>query len=487
MLFSSLTFLYAFLPLTLLAYALCRNLKQRNTVLLIASLIFYAWGEPVYVLLLVGMSLADWFIAIRIEDCTDYRSRLLWVIAACVVNLGLIGFFKYSGLAFSLFGDVPEFIRSIVLPLGISFYTFQLLSYVVDVFRGDAVAQRKYGKVLLYAALFHQCIAGPIVRYKTISHELYVERSAKDSLAEGVRRFAFGLGKKVLLGNVCGELADILLMSDAAIAGGTSIADGVAQLAGVPVVGVWLGMLAYMLHIYLDFSGYSDMAIGLGLMVGLHYPENFNYPYTSKSVTEFWRRWHISLSTFFRDYVYIPLGGSRRGLPRTIVNLFIVWSLTGLWHGASTTFILWGIYYFVFLVLERLFLKDKLEKLPRFIPWLYTALVVYFGWTIFKFTDMRLLGTVFKGMLGLNGNPFINFQVKLFFENRFIVLLVSMLFCSPLFKKLGEKLDSLTADSALGTTVWHSFRYCIIPAVILLLSTAMLVGGSYNPFIYFHF
>lgn len=487
MLFSSLTFLYAFLPLTLLAYARCRDMQQRNKVLLISSLIFYIWGEPLYVLLLLGMSLADWFIALKIEQSEDHTLRRLWLAAACIINIGLIGIFKYSGLVFSLFGDVPEFIKNIALPLGISFYTFQLLSYVADVFRGDAVAQKEYKNVLLYAALFHQCIAGPIVRYKTISEELFVKRNELDSLADGVYRFAIGLGKKVLLGNVCGELADALLLSDAAISGGTSIADAVAQLSGVPVVGVWLGMFAYMLHIYLDFSGYSDMAIGLGLMVGLHYPENFNYPYISKSVTEFWRRWHISLSTFFRDYVYIPLGGSRRGLKRTLINLFIVWALTGLWHGASFTFMLWGIYYFAFLVLEKLYLKDKLEKLPKFVPWLYTMLVVFFGWTIFKFTDMHLLGTVFKGMLGLNGNPFMSFQVKLFFENRVFILLVSMLFCTPLFKKLDYALNALTAGREKLTIVYRTVHYCIIPAVILVLSTAMLVGNSYNPFIYFHF
>ncbi len=487
MLFSSLTFLYAFLPLSLLAYALCRSIKQRNAVLLISSLIFYAWGEPRYLLVLLGMSLADWYIALRIERCNGYMRRRLWLIAACIINIGLIGFFKYAGFTLSLFGDVPEFVTKIALPLGISFYTFQLLSYVVDVFRGDAVAQKKYFNVLLYAALFHQCIAGPIVRYKTISQELFIERDAKASLSEGVFRFSCGLGKKVLLGNVCGELADKLLLSDSAISGASGLADKLAQLSAVPVTGVWLGMLAYMLHIYLDFSGYSDMAIGLGQMLGLHYPENFNYPYKSTSVTEFWRRWHISLSTFFRDYVYIPLGGSRRGLLRTVVNLFIVWSLTGLWHGASLTFVIWGVYYFVFLVLEKLFLKSWLDRLPRFFPWLYTVLIVFFGWTIFKFTDIQLLLTVFKGFFGLNGNAFTSYQVKLFFENRMFILLVSAIFCTPLPKKLGEYLAEKFADSKTKTNALLAVRYCVIPCCILLLSTAMLVGGSYNPFIYFHF
>lgn len=487
MLFSSLTFLYAFLPLTLAAYALCKSLKQRNIVLLCASLVFYAWGAPAYVLLLLGMSLADWLFALRIEKAEEKKTKKLWLTAACVVNLGLIGFFKYSGLICSVFGEVPEFIERIVLPLGISFYTFQLLSYVADVYRGNVEAQKSYFNVLLFAALFHQCIAGPIVRYKTIEHELYTERNAASCAAEGVRRFAIGLGKKVLLGNACGALCDTLLLSDTAINGGMELTEAVAKLSSVPALGIWLGMAAYMLHIYFDFSGYSDMAIGLGLMTGLHYPENFNYPYTARSVTDFWRRWHISLSTFFRDYVYIPLGGSRKSVGRTVLNLFIVWGLTGLWHGASWTFVLWGLYYFVFLVTEKLWTKRSLDSSPDFFPRLYTLLVVFFGWVIFKFTDIHLLGTVLKGMFGLNGNGFTGFQIKLWFENRWILLVVAAILCTPVIPKLSEKLDTLCREKALAWGMLRSFRYFVAPAAILLLSTAMLVGGSYNPFIYFHF
>lgn len=475
MLFSSLTFLYAFLPLCLSACLLSRSLRQQNAVLLVFSLVFYTWGEPVYVLLLMGMSLADWFFAIRIEMCDSYRGRRRRLAAAVAVNLALIGFFKYSGLAASFFGEVPEFIKNLALPLGISFYTFQLLSYVVDVYRGDAVAQRSYLRVLLYAALFHQCIAGPIVRYKTISRELFGHREARPYIAEGVKRFAWGLGKKVLLGNACGELAAALTATDA------------AQLAAVPVAGLWLAAAAYMLHIYLDFSGYSDMAIGLGLMLGLHYPENFDHPYASRSVTEFWRRWHMSLSAFFRDYVYIPLGGSRRGIPRTLLNLFIVWSLTGLWHGASITFVLWGVYYFVFLALEKLFLGKWLKRLPSALSWLYTALVVFFGWVIFRFTEPELLITALRGMFGLNGNPLTSFQVGLFFENRVFILLASALVCAPWLGTLGGRIAARCGEKAALSRVWSIFTLCVVPAAILLLSTAMLVGGSYNPFIYFHF
>ena len=255
----------------------------------------------------------------------------------------------------------------------------------------------------------------------------------------------------------------------------------------MPVAGLWLAAAAYMLHIYLDFSGYSDMAIGLGLMLGLHYPENFDHPYASRSVTEFWRRWHMSLSAFFRDYVYIPLGGSRRGMPRTLLNLFIVWSLTGLWHGASITFVLWGVYYFVFLALEKLFLGEWLKRLPSAVSWLYTTLVVFFGWVIFRFTEPELLITALRGMFGLNGNPLTSFQVGLFFENRVFILLASALVCAPWLGTLGGRIAARCEGRAALSRAWSIFTLCVVPAAILLLSTAMLVGGSYNPFIYFHF
>lgn len=487
MLFSSLTFLYAFLPLSLILYVRGRNIKQKNMILLISSLAFYAWGEPKYVLLLLAMSLADWFIARRLDWAKSARSRKIWLIAAIVLNLALIGFFKYSGLIASVFGSTPEFIENIALPLGISFYTFQLISYVVDVYRGDVAAKENALDVLLYASLFHQCIAGPIVRYNTIERELFVERRARDSIVDGVKRFSWGLGKKVILANACCEVADKLLLSDADIAGGIALADGIAQLAAAPVAGLWLGMLAYMLHIYLDFSAYSDMAIGLGLMLGLHYPENFDHPYMSKSVSEFWRRWHMSLGTFFRDYVYIPLGGSRRGTARTLLNLLIVWSLTGLWHGASWTFVIWGLYYFVFLALEKFGLRRFFERLPKPVSWLYTVLVVFFGWAIFKFTDLELLGTLLRGMFGLNGNALTSYQVTVLFKNNVLILLTSLVFCTPLFKYIGRRMSADAAKSRSLSIAYNSLVCCVIPVALLILSTSLLVGDSYNPFIYFNF
>ena len=481
MVFSSLLFLYAFLPLSLIAYHFCRGLRAKNISLLLFSLLFYAWGEPKYVFLLMFMALADWFCALRIEGAEGKTQKKIWLLLATVVDLGLIGFFKYSGLICSVFGPVPEWVSRIALPIGISFYTFQLLTYVVDVYRGEAPAQKRYWEVLLYAALFHQCIAGPIVRYKSIADELFVARSGADESHEGVLRFSVGLAKKAMLANPCGALADTLLLPSAAASDPALLAENLANLRNLTVLGAWLGAAAFMLQIYLDFSAYSDMAIGMGKMLGLHYPENFNYPYTARSVTEFWRRWHMSLSGFFRDYVYIPLGGNRCGPARRIFNLFVVWALTGLWHGASWNFVLWGLYYFVFLVLEKSFLQKPLEKLPV-LSNLYLLLVVFWGWILFHFTDVRLGWTVFAGLFGANGNAASDFVTRTLLENKLFLLSASVLACTPIARKLGERLERRFPGERFAL-----FRYCVIPVLLLLLSTCALVGESYNPFLYFQF
>ena len=479
MVFSSLIFLYAFFPLSLLCYSLCRSLRAKNISLLVFSLLFYAWGEPKYVLLLMFMALADWFCALRIEGARREGFRKLWLAAAAVIDLGLIGFFKYAGLICSVFGEVPEPIRRIALPIGISFYTFQLLTYVIDVFRGDAAAEREYWHVLLYAALFHQCIAGPIVRYNSIADELFDGRSGAEELTEGIRRFTAGLAKKALLANPCGALADALLLRDTVASDASLFAENLQFLRGVTVVGAWLGMAAFMLQIYLDFSAYSDMAIGMGKMLGLHYPENFRYPYAAWSVTEFWRRWHRSLSSFFRDYVYIPMGGNRCSALRTAFNTLVVWALTGLWHGASWNFVLWGLYWFVFLMLERLFLKPRLRK-GRLLPHLYLLLVVFFGWILFHFTDIRLGWTVFLGLFGGNGNAFSDFLTLTMLQNNLFLLMAAALVCTPLLKTLSDRLAERAAW-------WRGCRSVLIPIIFLLLSTCALVGESYNPFLYFQF
>ena len=481
MVFSSLFFLYAFLPASLLCYLLCPTQKARNVSLLIFSLLFYAWGEPRYVLLLMLMSLFDWYFALQIQRSRKKRKRKRLLFAACAVNLGLIGYFKYAGLFCSLFGTVPEAVASIALPIGISFYTFQLLTYVVDVYRREAEAQESYWNVLLYASLFHQCIAGPIVRYQTVADELFGQRSPWESLPSGVQRFSVGLAKKVILANAMGKLCDSILLTDAALADASAFAENFATLSQMPVLALWVGVLAYALQIYLDFSAYSDMAIGMGRMLGLHYLENFDYPYISRSVTEFWRRWHISLGTFFRDYVYIPLGGSRCSKLRNLFNLLVVWALTGLWHGASWNFVLWGLYFFVFLLLEKLGLKKLLDKLPV-ISNLYTLFVVVLGWVLFRNPDLHLCLAVLKGLFGLNGNPVTSFAANILLKNNMYILLFAAIASTPLLKKLAELGEQLFAPK-----LWRFVSTALVPIALLLLSTVGLVGNSYNPFIYFQF
>ena len=490
MVFSSLLFLYAFFSVSLLAYGLSKKQKVQNIVLLIFSLIFYAWGEPKYVLLLMFMAFNAWACALAVEKAAKTGWKKFWVFLSSAIDIALIGYFKYAGLIFSVFGDVPEFISNIALPIGISFYTFQLLTYVVDVYRKDAPAQKNYFNVLLYAALFHQCIAGPIVRYKTVDQELFGKQPRKPDVAEGVSRFCAGLAKKVLLANPCGALADSLILADSAISDLSLLAANVEFLRSQSVLGAWLGLAAYSLHIYLDFSAYSDLAIGMGRMIGLHYLENFNYPYISRSVTEFWRRWHMSLGTFFRDYVYIPMGGSRCSFPRMMLNTFVVWALTGLWHGASWNFLIWGLWFFLFLMIERIGLKKLLDKIPV-LSNLYLLIVVMLGWVVFRFTNMELGLVLLKSLFGLNGNPLTDFLSTNALQTHQYLLALCVIVCLPLAKKLRTGVETFLVDfkeehKFLGVT-WKFCVYSVIPVILLLLSTACLVGDSYNPFIYFQF
>ena len=475
MVFSSLFFLYAFFPLCMLLYALARSIPARNAILLIFSLLFYAWGEPIYMLLLISMAFFDWLFALQMPK----GNRKLWLVFACIVNLGILGVFKYLNFAAdnisAVFGATSP-IPAIALPIGISFYTFQLLSYVIDVYRGEVLAQRRFGTVLLYASLFHQCIAGPIVRYADVENELTARSVNWADVSEGVRRFCIGLGKKVVLANTCGNLADTLIAgSDGNIT--------LASVAAAPAAALWVSMLAYMLQIYFDFSAYSDMAIGMGRMVGFHYLENFNYPYVARSIKEFWRRWHMSLSTFFRDYVYIPLGGSRCSTGRTLLNMLIVWALTGLWHGASWNFVLWGLWFFVFLAAETLFLGKALKKVPA-LGVLYSLIVVYFGWVLFRFQDMAVIGAVLRGMFG--GAAWSTFEATTLIKNHAFFLPAAVVCATPLFAvlsrgwaRLGERNRAAAVSYSVAQLVW--------PLVLLFVSTVMLVGNSYNPFLYFQF
>lgn len=486
MVFSSLFFICMFLPLNLFAYYIPKTNKVRNIVMLVFSIIFYAWGEPLYVLLLLAMTFSCWFFALRIDASrgkNDKKAKQSMILAT-VIALSLIGIFKYTPF---LLGNVkaitgfPENIPNIPLPIGISFYTFQLLTYVIDVYRGDAPVQKRYADLLLYASLFHQCIAGPIVRYSDIAQQINDRVPTFADFNKGVMRFSTGLAKKVMLANVCGSFADNMLVAD-----GTATADALTKLSSSSALTLWFGILFYMLQIYLDFSAYSDMAIGMGQMTGFKYKENFDYPYISKSVSEFWRRWHISLGSFFRDYVYIPLGGNRKGKIRTIINLFVVWALTGLWHGASWNFVLWGIYFFIFIAAEKLFLEKRLKKLPVAVSRIYLLLVVYFGWVLFKFEDMSVVGTVLKGMFCLNGNPISTYEAFSYVFSNIIFIVVAIIACTPFVKYLRNYIDMLSSSNNIVNTVYNIFR-AVIPAVLVILSAICLVGDSYNPFLYFRF
>ena len=478
MVFSSLLFIFFFFAITMFVYSYVSTIERKNMVLLISSLIFYAWGGPKYLLLLLLMAAISWFSALRIDNSRKRKGfKRFWLVLGVGLQLALLGYFKYAGFILGniqRLTGVPDVVPEIVLPIGISFYTFQLISYVVDVYWGNVKAQKNYLLVLLYCSLFHQCIAGPIVRYKDVAYEIEHRKATIPEIGRGINRFTIGLFKKAVLANSCAQIAD------------TFLPEGIMNLKSVPALGLWLGVLMYMLQIYLDFSAYSDMAIGMGLMVGFHYKENFNYPYISRSVTEFWRRWHISLSTFFRDYVYIPLGGNRKGAKRTILNLLVVWALTGLWHGASWNFVLWGLYYFVVLMLEKRVLADWLERLPKAAKHIYTLILVYFGWMIFKFTDLASVGCVLKGMLGLNGNGFINMTVSTAVMNNIFFMIAAMIACTPLLKDAYKWMCRQCKTVSLFKYIRRVIEIAG-PVVLLLISTMALVGNSYNPFLYFQF
>lgn len=482
MVFSSLVFLCVFFPLQMLLYTFARGIEAKNTVLILFSLVFYAWGEPFYIVLLLFMAFADWAISQLIYRYRGTGKSKAFLVLGCVIDLGLLAFFKYTMFLLNETHDwfgFPSVVPQIALPIGISFYTFQLLSYMVDVYRQEVPAQPKFRRLLLYVSLFHQCIAGPIVRYQDVAEQILCRHVDSEDMRNGINRFVPGLAKKVLLANVCGQIASRTILSGAL----ADRASNMATLESASALALWLGCFAYALQIYLDFSAYSDMAIGMGLMVGFRYKENFNYPYLANSITDFWRRWHMSLSSFFRDYVYIPLGGNRKGKARQALNLLIVWFLTGMWHGAGWNFILWGLYYFVFLALEK-FLIPGLQRLPAFFAHLYTLAVVFFGWVLFYFTDFTQGWVVLKGLFCLNGNPLVNFEGQNLFLNYLFFLIVAVIACTPLPRILYHRVCSSTngAAIALGTVLEY-----LLPVAGLLFSISYLVGDSYNPFLYLQF
>lgn len=489
MVFSGLVFLLAFLPANLILYFSAKTIKTRNIILLLFSLVFYAWGEPVYVLLLIAMSWFCWLFSRLIDRAETDGKRRAAMVGAAVVCIGAIGYFKYIGFIIEningLVGRELIAVPQVALPIGISFYTFQLLTYVVDVYRGEVPAQKSFWKVLLYAGLFHQCVAGPIVRYGDVENELTERTSDIDGIYNGIGRFCFGLAKKAVLANSCGAVVDALLISDADIGNASLLASNISAIAGRSALTLWMGMAFYMLQIYLDFSAYSDMAIGMGLICGFHYKENFNYPYVSHSVTEFWRRWHMSLGTFFRDYVYIPLGGNRKGKARQIFNMFAVWALTGLWHGASWNFVLWGLYFFVLLVIEKTFLGKFFDS-HRGVGRLWTLAAVYFGWIFFKFTDLSLVGTVLKGMFCLNGNPLTTYESRSFALGYVLFFIIAVLACTPLAKNIGIQIRRRASVSPAANVI-GTVGNAVLPACMFVVSCLALVGDSYNPFLYFQF
>ncbi len=494
MVFSSLLFVFAFLVVCYALYMLMPGIRTRNAVLLLFSLIFYAWGGPSLIILLMGMTFFCYLGGVLIDRWREKKK--LWLVGTLVICLGLLGVFKYTGFFLtniqSLIGW-PEVIPSITLPIGISFYTFQLLSYVIDVYRDEVPAQKNYFLLLLYAALFHQCVAGPIVRYSDVNEEILDRRMNRADISRGITRFASGLAKKALLANGCAAMVADLVEKPETFAGTAN-----EYLATVSGAGILLAAVCYMLEIYLDFSAYSDMAIGMGLMVGFHYRENFNYPYIADSVTDFWRRWHISLSSFFRDYVYIPLGGNRCSKPRQIFNLFCVWALTGLWHGASWNFVLWGLYYLVFLIIEKFILKlsKTSHGIMRVLRTAVTLVIVLFGWMLFYYTDLSMLGTAVSGIFGGNGNQFMDLTVETKFMGNIFFLAVAILACTPVVPAIGRFFEKLRAGTvtekrASGTSRAAVLAYdlvtAILPVGLVFLSVLALVGDSFNPFLYFQF
>lgn len=463
MVFSSIEFLYVFLPVTLLCYLIAPR-KAKNVVLLFFSLLFYWWGEPKYTILMLFTITFCYAAGRLIENKKGTRAGKAMLTVSVAVPLGLLAVFKYAdffiGTANSLTGaDIP--LLKLALPIGISFYTFQALSYVVDVYRGDTPAQRSWINLATYVVLFPQLIAGPIVRYTTVAEDLSTRSHSMENVALGIRRFVYGLGKKVLIANLLGSLCTAYRES------------------GDPsVLFSWMYAISFSLQIYFDFSAYSDMAIGIGKILGFRFLENFNYPYISKSITEFWRRWHISLGSWFRDYVYIPLGGNRVKPLRQIFNILVVWCLTGFWHGAGWTFMSWGLYFGVLLIIEKLFLRKYLEKTPSFLQHFYVVFIVIISFVLFNADTFTMAFSDLKAMFGAAGLPLYSADALYNLRSYGVLLIMAFIGATPLVKNIGKKIEGTKISTVLEP---------VSVAVILIICTAYLVDGSFNPFLYFRF
>ena len=465
MLFSSIPFLFYYLPAVLILYFLVPGFLK-NTVLLLASLFFYGWGEPVYLFLMLGSIALFWGCGMAMGRCKEQKWKKFWLIVSVVVSLALLAIFKYADFFISSVNAVTGLsipLLRLALPIGISFYTFQCLSYTIDVYRGQAAVQKNPISFGAYVSLFPQLIAGPIVRYVDVARELDERTHSWDNVALGMRRFMIGLGKKILLANQFGELTNIFRASDEK-----------------SVVFYWIYAIAFTLHIYFDFSGYSDMAIGLGKVFGFNFIENFNYPYISRSIQEFWRRWHMSLGSWFRDYVYIPLGGNRVSRGRWIFNTMVVWFLTGMWHGASWNFILWGVLYGVLLLIEKF--VPAIQKLPATLGHVYVMVMVMIGFVLFNAVDMAQAAGDLAGMFGLAGVPFLTQETVYYLGSYAVLFIAGFIGATPVVRNLAWKL----CDGKVSGKVMAILEPVLLIG-ILLLCTAYLVDGSFNPFLYFRF
>lgn len=467
MVFSSLFFIYMFFVPFLFCYFASPNIKMKNAVLIIFSLIFYAWGEPVYIWLLIFSTVLNYLSGLVIGRFRDKPGAKAAVAISLVINIGMLVLFKYSGFIvsninnlFSLNIHIPRF----SLPIGISFYTFQAMSYTIDCYWDTVKVQKNYFKFLMYVSMFPQLVAGPIVRYSDVENEISSRKASLSDISDGITRIAIGLAKKVIIANNLYTIVQSFFKSD---------------ISSVSVAGTWYAVILYALYVYFDFSGYSDMAIGMGRILGFHFNENFNYPFICKDVTEFWQRWHISLSTFFRDYLlYIPVFGKRR----QTLNLFIVWFCTGLWHGASWNFIFWGLYFGIFIFIERLIGKKKIKKIPVFLRHIYSKIVIVIGFGIFYFEDLSKLGNFFKNLVGLNHNALIDETVKMSAVNNVYLIAVAIIACFPL-----SKLFSLDKNTGTARLCVINTSKIIYTAALLLICSILLVDSTNNPFLYFRF
>jgi alginate O-acetyltransferase complex protein AlgI len=476
MVFADLLFLFIFLSACLIFYYGNKNASWRNWVLIIFSLAFYSWGEPIWVVLLILSSLVDWANSIFIDKHRGTKWAKIGVIFTVVFNLCLMATFKYAGFLveqvnFLLGTDFKD--PGYGLPIGISFYTFHTISYVVDVYRGDIKAQRNFPNFLMYVSLFSSLVAGPIIRYAHVEKEIYGRKESLHDFSLGVSRFCIGLFKKVVFANIAAAIV-VKYLGD-----GKADIRSVADINALSSMEAWVAISMYALQIYFDFSGYSDMAIGLGRMFGFHFRENFNYPYISKSIGEFWRRWHISLGSIFRDYVYIPLGGNKK---HVYWNLFVVWFLTGLWHGPSWNFIFWGLYFFIFIALEKAFLQKWLDKAPSFVAHFYALAIIIPGWAIFYFTDTDVLGAFIMKMFSFSGNAMGNGEILNVLSTHLYWIVMALLFCMPVYPMFKNWVDKNAKRVLVYDTAVIGFN-----VLLLFICVALLVGKSYNPFIYFRF